>query len=318
MEAQRFPGDFDGIIAGDPGYNWTTLMAFELWGPHLVTQTSGSALTKEKVATLASAVMAACDAKDGVKDGIISDPLACKFDPAVLKCRGADGPTCLTADQIRVVRGLYDGVRHPDGRLIYRGFARGTEATWTMYVGITDLNRQGGASARDFIQKTVMGDPTFDLNRFDFDHDVDITQERAGLVMDATSPDLSAFKARGGKLIHYHGWADGAPQTMIDYYRSVASKKGGLAKVEDFYRLFLAPGMTHCGGGVGPNRFEPIAALEAWSEKGVAPNSMVATRLDSSGKPDMTRPVCPWPKMTRYDGRGDTNAAQNFHCAVPR
>jgi feruloyl esterase len=318
MEAQRYPDDFDGIIVGDPGYNWTNLMAFEIWGARAVTETPKANLSTAKIAMLAAAVVAACDADDGVRDGIVSNPLTCRFDPAVLQCKAADGPDCLTAEQVGAVRKLYDGVTYPDGRLISHGSERGSEASWAVYAGITDVNTQGGASARSFIRRTIMEDPGFDFKTFDFNYDMDLIRDKAAAIMDATSPDLSGFKARGGKMIHYHGWADGAARAMIDYYESVVSKVGMRSTVEDFYRLYLAPGMGHCGGGVGPNQFEPLTALEAWSEKGIAPDAMIATRVDpKSGKPDMTRPLCPWPKAAHYGGVGDPMVAANFYCADP-
>ena len=321
MEAQRYPEDFDGIIAGDPGFNWTDLMAAELWATRATADTAAANLPTSKTAMITAAAIAACDGDDGIVDGIISDPPTCKFDPGVLQCAGADAPTCLTAGQVDAVRKIYAGATYPDGTRISFGHERGSESGWgSMYTGITDVNTQGGVSDRNYIRLSVFVDPTYDLKTFDWNNDMDFMKDKTGMIMDATDPNLWPFLARGGKLLMYYGWADGlAPSRAAPtYYEDVVKTLGSRGTVENFFRLFMVPGMGHCSGGIGPNRFDMVKVLEDWSENGIAPDKIIATRLSSTGVPDMTRPVCPWPQVARYTGTGSTTSAQNFYCARPK
>ena len=321
IEAQRFPEDYDGIIAGDPGANWNSLMAAELWQTRASTDSPEANLPLSKAPMITAAAIAQCDADDGLKDGIISNPAACHFDPIVLQCKGADGPDCLTAGQVSTVRKVYQGPHYPDGRRISYGLLPGSESGWgTKYIGITDVNTQGGVGDRLFIKLSVFNDAKYDLKTFDFNHDMDFMKDKTAAIMDATNPDLSGFKARGGKLLEYYGWADdlAPPQFTPDYYESVVAKMGSRSSVEDFYRLFMVPGMGHCQGGIGPNKFDLVKVLEGWSEKGVAPDSIIATRVDEkTSKPNMTRPICPWPQVAKYSGSGSVDDAKNFYCVRP-
>jgi len=320
MEAQRYPEDFDGIVAGEPGANWVDLMTAELWATWATTEKPEYNLPAAKVPMITKAAIAHCDADDGLKDGIISNPPVCKFDPVVLQCKGGvDGPDCLTEGQVIGLKRIYAGAKTPDGRRISYGHEIGSEGGWgRMYTGISDINTEGGNSNRTYIKLSVFNDPKYDLRTFDWHHDYDLMKEKTAWAMDATNPDLSAFKARGGKLITYYGWADGlAPSRYTpDYYDSVVAKMGNRAEVESFYRLFMVPGMGHCSGGVGPSKFDMVTALENWSEKGQAPDQVMASRVDKDGKVDMTRPLCPYPQVAKYTGTGSINEAKNFYCTA--
>ncbi len=322
MEAQRYPEDYDGIIAGEPGSNWTDLMVAELWATRASTDSPANFLPGEKMPMVTRAAVAHCDADDGVKDGIIGDPRTCRFDPVVLQCKGADAADCLTAGQVDALRKIYAGAHYPDGRRISFGHTPGSESGFgRMYTGVKDVNIEGGNSNRNFIKLSVFADPKYDLSKFDYNHDMDYVKERTAAIMDATNPDLSGFKTRGGKLLSYYGWADYlAPAGYIPtYYDSVVEKMGSRAGVEDFYRLFMVPGMGHCRGGVGPNKFDMVKVLENWVEKGQAPDVIVASLVDEKTKKvTMTRPLCPYPQVAKHTGSGSTNEAKNFYCVRPK
>ena len=320
MEAQRYPEDYDGIVAGDPGFNWNDLMVAELWASRATTDSPAANLPNSKLQMITDAAVAACDTIDGVRDGIIDDPRNCHFDPSVLQCSGADAATCLTAGQVDAVRKIYAGASSPDGKRISYGHEPGSETGWAnMYTGVSDVNTQGGVSDRLFYKLMIFGDPNYDLKTFDYNNDVDFTNDKTAWLMNATNPDLSGFKARGGKLIEYYGWADGlAPSGATpDYYDQVVATMGGRSAVQSFYRLFMVPGMGHCSGGYGPNKFDALKALEAWVEKGAAPDKIVAARV-TNGFVDMTRPFCPYPQVARYTGSGFTSVGTNFYCINPK
>ena len=336
IEAQRYPEDFDGIIAGDPANNWTRHYA----GGHLWTGLAmdGDAfLTPEKVQLLGDAVNQQCDALDGVKDGVLTDPRRCRFKPETLLCAGADAPTCLTAPQVAGVNKVWAGLRDVHGDLIYPGLVPGGEAGpggWTNWVS----GAAPGKSAHlnlgiPFFRYMVFDDPQWDYHsfRFDagngFDSDVDLTDNKLGALFNANSPDLTAFRARGGKLIQYHGWSDPdiTPLNSIDYYENVVrtNAKGGnhgLRDTREFYRLFMVPGMQHCNGGPGATRFDMTDALEGWVEQGTAPERVIATRAvaGTAGTvtTEFTRPLCPHPAEAVWDGKGPVTQAGSFACQV--
>jgi feruloyl esterase len=328
MEAQRFPRDYDGIVAGAPANNWTRLMAGDLDAVLAVVKDSASNLPPPALELLNRAVIAACDGIDGVVDGVLDDPRRCTFDPAALTCTAdrAAG-TCLTPAQVEAARRVYRGLKDPvTGAQLYPGLAAGSEPLWP--------NRN---PANPFpipishYKWLVFADPKWDWRTFEF---TDPAGREAFLkgeakfarLLNATNPDLREFRRRGGKLLQYHGWNDQliAPQNSIDYYESVVSFFGGrqrdrnaaLREVQTFYRLYLAPGMAHCGGGPGPNSFDMQAALEQWVERGIAPEAVVATH-STNGVVDRSRPLCPYPKVAAYSGRGDSNDAANFSCSDP-
>ena len=269
MEAQRYPDDYDGIVAGAPANYWIGLMTGELWAGLATTKDPAQDLPREKLPLLGAAVLDACDAVDGLEDGLIDDPRACDFDPGVLACAGADGADCLTAGQIAAARAIYAGpVRPSTGEQLFPGYPPGSEwfeapdgrGGWGRYwSGIT---RPGGSTA-DFMRYSVFEDPDHELTQFDFDDDWVLANTRPlgagaddtlGSALNATDPDLSAFKARGGKLISYHGWADALipGSYAVEYYESVIAEQGGLDATADFYRLFMGRGSPTAAAVRGP------------------------------------------------------------------
>ncbi len=332
VEAQRYPADFDGIIAGDPANNWTRHYA----GGHLWTARAMDGegyLPPDKVQVLADAVNRECDLLDGVRDGVLTDPRRCHFDVATLLCAGPDAQGCLTAAQVEAVNKIWTGLRTADGDQIYPGLVPGGEGGpggWTSWVS----GAQPGTSSHaglgiPFYRYMVFEDPNWDFRTFRFeradglDSDVDFTDAKLGALFNANNPDLSAFRARGGKLIQYHGWSDPdiTPLNSIQYYESVAAFAGhggnhGLRDTKEFYRLFMVPGMQHCGGGPGATVFDMMPALEEWVEHGAAPARVTASHM-TNGAVDRTRPLCPYPQEAQWKGTGNTNDAAAFVCALP-
>jgi feruloyl esterase len=309
MEAQRFPTDYDGIVAGAPANYWTHLMAGTI-APAVATLQAEAKLSPGKLTALNKGALAACDAGDGVTDSLINNPLACKFDPGTLACSGEETDACLTAPQIDAARKIYaDSINPKTKKKIFPGMAPGSEITWTALVGERPFS-----IPVDFYKYFVFSNPDWDWKTLDFDKDVDKADEKFGKLMNATDPDLKDFSKRGGKLLLYHGWNDQLiqPQNTIDYYASV-TKKLGLRETDDFARLFMVPGMTHCSGGVGPNTFDAVTALEQWVEKGTKPAQIVASHT-SNGVVDRTRPLCPYPQVATWDGRGNIDEAASFVC----
>lgn len=324
MAAQRFPADYDAIVAGAPANNWTRLMAGDLDGTLAVLKDPAGNLPPSALGLLYRGALTACDGADGVVDGVLEDPRQCRFDPAALQC-AADQTTgaCLTAAQVESARRVYRGLKDPrTGAQLYPGLAAGSEPFWP--------NRDPASPFPIPISHykwLVFADPNWDWKTFQFTdpagHDAFLKAEsKFGPILNATDPNLREFRQRGGKLLQYHGWSDQliAPQNSIDYYESVVAFFGGgrnreaaLADVQTFYRLFMAPGMAHCAGGLGPNTFDMQAAMEAWVERGVAPEQVAATH-SINGVVDRLRPLCPYPKVAAYKGKGDTNEAASFAC----
>ena len=311
MEAQRFPEDYNGIVAGAPANFFTHLMAGTLWAATATLKDPASFIPPAKYPMINKAVMAACDARDGVTDGLIENPQRCAFDPKTLQCAGAENETCLTAPQVEAARKLYASSVNPRTKQeIFPGLAPGGELTWGAMAG----GPQPFAIPVDFYKYFLYAKPDWDWKTFDFDKDVSAVDEKFAAALNATNPDLKAFKARGGKLIMYHGWNDQLIQPMnsVNYYNSVA-KKMGAKETDEFLRLFMAPGMTHCAGGPGPNTFDAVAALEQWVEHGTTPASIVASHA-TNGTVDRTRPLCPYPQVATYKGSGSIDDAANFVC----
>ena len=315
MEAQRFPEDYDGIVVGAPTNNWTNMMFGRMWVAHATLTDPASHIPASKYPVIHSAVLNACDTLDGVKDGVLEDPTRCHFDPQVLQCKDADEPSCLTKQQVEAARKIYTPAKNPrTGQEIFPAMERGSELVWATLAGGPAPIRL----AEDYFRFVVFEDPQWDFKTLNFDSDLTKAQTRDGGTLTAASPDLKPFFSRGGKLIHYHGWTDQQvmPRNSINYYNSVARAVGGIAKAADSYRLFMAPGMNHCGGGDGPNTFDALAALEQWVERGKAPDSIIASH-STDGKVDRTRPLCPYPQVAKYKGAGSTDNAANFACVGP-
>jgi feruloyl esterase len=311
-EAQRYPDDFDGIVAGAPAANWTGRAVQSLMIAQANLATKGGRLPAEKLPVIHDAVLAACDALDGVSDGVLEDPHRCRFDPAALACTGADGPRCLTSGQIDTVRRIYAPVVDPrTGEAVFPGHEPGSELGWTVMAGPRPFG-----TGLDHARYVVFDDANWDFRTFDLGRDMPRVNRDRDL-LNATNPDLSRFFKRGGKLIQYHGWSDPqiSPASSIEYYRSVLPAVGPNA-VKASYRLFMVPGMAHCGGGDGTDTFDMLPALEEWVEHGKSPERIEASRVED-GRTMRTRPLCPYPSTAVYSGRGSTDDSQNFACAMP-
>ena len=310
MEAQRFPGDYDGIVAGAPANYWTHLMVGTLWNATATLLDPARHLPPPALAALNKGAVAACDARDGVADGLIENPLACRFDPAALQCREGATEGCLTAPQVEAARKIYSPAVNPRTRQeIFPGMVPGSELTWTATAG----GPQPFPIPVDFYRYFVQANPDWDWKTFDFDKDVAAADEKFAALMNATDPNLKPFKDRGGRLILYHGWNDQLIQAgnTINYFTSVTKAMGSGA--DDFVRLFMAPGMLHCGGGPGPNTFDAVSALEQWVEDGRKPASLLASHA-TNGAVDRTRPLCPYPQVATYKGTGSIDEASSFSC----
>jgi len=310
MEAQRFPADYDGIIAGAPANAWVPLMAHTLLVQQAMTDPAGG-LPTAKLPLIHEAAIAACDAADGVRDRVAADPWHCDFDPGTLHCARDDAPDCLTGAQVDLVRRIYLGATNPrTGEWILPGPEPTSELEWAAYSG-------GFPIGANYLRDLVFRDPAWNPFSFDFDRDVALARKVEGGEIDATDPDLGAFTARGGKLLLWHGWSDGLipARSTIQYHLAVAAKLGP-ALTPDHVRLFMAPGVNHCWGGEGPYQIDALSALERWVESGEAPERILATRpLDGGGT--RTRPLCPYPRVARYAGTGSTDDHTSFACAEP-
>jgi feruloyl esterase len=331
MEAQRYPDDYDGIIAGAPVYRVIQLRARHVWTWQATHNDPDSTIPFSKLPVLYNAVVASCDARDGLVDGLVSDPRRCKFDPSSLLCKGADDGACLTAAQVEAVRKIYAGPVNPrTGEQVYPGVPMTSELDWAESIGPVP-----NPSYVPFFNFTVFEDPDFDYKTFSFDTDVAyaLSKEFGGetleFIHNAEDPNLSDFKAHGGKMIIWHGWSDPLPTPVdtIRYYKNVVATLGrdhghgrghGHAhETGEFLRLFLLPNVGHCGGSSagGPNKFDALTALEQWVEQDIAPQKIIASHV-TDGVVDRTRPLCPYPQEATYIGHGSIDDAANFVCRV--
>jgi feruloyl esterase len=310
MEAQRYPDDFDGILAGAPANPHIALHAAGMARVVEVLRDPESGVPQPKQTLVARAIMNACDGLDGVKDNIISDPMACRFDPAMLRCKAGDQNDCLTAKQVETVRRNYAPVTTSLGAVVFPGKSFGGGR------GIpTGENRPPEPLILDTFRYLAHQDRNWDWRRFDIDTDPDLARKNAGFV-DAVNFDLSLFKQRGGKLLMYHGWSDPliAPESSVNYHASVLQEMG--SDQGSWLRLFMVPGMGHCSGGTGATGADWVSTLEQWRERGEAPDAIRASGMSAAGA-TMTRPLCPHPQRATYRGKGDVNKAENFVCKAP-
>src|SRR5437867_9577372 len=302
MEAQRYPYDYDGIIAGSLAnrhiHMWTAGVARSI---ELSRHPEGN-LTAEKAALVNQMVTNSCDT---LKEGFLNNPRQCKVDFAKLLCAaGKDDNTCLTAPQLKTVGTYYGGVKNSKGELIFSGQALGNA------IGAQRGTNQSPGGTFDLV-RIAYNDPNYDWQKFDLDKDLPIV-DKAESYVDAVNPDLSKFKSRGGKLLLTHGWADTGitPETTTWYYDSVLDKMG--KNQSNWMRLFMVPGMGHCGGGPGVNTFDSIGTLEKWVEKSIAPDQMTGV-----GAQGLSRPLCPYPQYAEYKGTGDLKDGANWACTAP-
>jgi feruloyl esterase len=310
-EAQRFPADYDGIIAGAPANYTSHMTAGQLWIGQAVHQSDASYIPPQKYPAIHAAVLAACDALDGVKDGVLEDPTRCHFDPGVLACKGADGPSCLTAPQVEAAKKIYSGAINPRTKQqIFPGLEPGSENGWAGLAGPDAF-----AYALERFRFIALKDPNWDFRTLNFDTDVARAEKADGSIMNAIDPNLRPFFGHGGKLLMYHGWNDPliAPLNSVHYYTSVVDTLGGAARTEGSIRLFMVPGMNHCRGGDGTDTFDAIGTLDQWVENGKAPQQIVASHRANGGA-DRTRPLCPYPQIAVYKGSGSTDDAASFSC----
>ncbi|MGP0076391.1 MAG: tannase/feruloyl esterase family alpha/beta hydrolase [Bryobacteraceae bacterium] len=308
-EAQRFPDDYDGIAAGAPANPRTHLAFAALWIAHANLKNPGGYIPPAKYPAIHRAVLQACDALDGLKDGLIADPTRCHFDPETIACKGADTSECLTAPQIEMVKTILAPSRNPrTGEAIFPGLEPGSELGWAVMAG-----PQPFPVTTDHFKYVVFQNPDWDWKNLNFDSDVALADQIDHETINATDADLKPFFSRNGKLLLYHGWEDQnvAPLATVDYYKRVVDTVGE-RQAKDSIRLFMAPGMAHCGGGDGPNSFDMMSALAAWRKNDHAPQKIIASR---NGR---TRPLCPYPQVAKYKGTGSIDDAANFVCETEK
>jgi hypothetical protein len=338
MEAQRFPADYDGIVAGAPANYWTHLLTSAVWDAQATTREPASYIPASKLPAIARAVNDACDAQDGVTDGVLNDPRKCHFEPVTLLCQSEDADTCLTPPQAEALKKLYAGAHDSGGARIFPGLLPGAEegpGGWSLWItgqapGGSLLFAFGGG----FFANMVYAQPDWNYRAADIGQLAKAGDARLAKDLNATNADLTPFQARGGKLIVYHGWNDPAISALntIDYFHAVQTAMGH-DKVEQFARLYMVPGMQHCDGGPGADYFgqdgpSPVStdaehsvqlAVERWVEKSTAPSAIIASRYSGrrgGGSLQMTRPLCAYPQVASYKGQGDSNDAANFLCVA--
>ncbi|HEX5110927.1 MAG TPA: tannase/feruloyl esterase family alpha/beta hydrolase [Vicinamibacterales bacterium] len=318
MEAQRYPHDYNGVVAASPAINWTKLHVQQLWGPVLM-NSMNNPVAACKLSAATAAVIAACDTIDGVKDSVIEDPNRCTYDPKALIGTSAGDCGSFTEADATVIRRLWEGPRREDGSFLWYGLPRGADmnALWTSRG--TPLRPQPFAIMLDWFRYFLTQDPQFDASTVTpaaYERLFDQSVEQFGLVIGTDNPDLTGFRDRSGKAIVWHGWADQliSAEGTADYYTRVQQEMGGAKKTSEFMRLFMAPGVGHCGGGAGPAPTGTLEALLAWVEEGKAPETLPAVRRDQSAT-TRTRPLCQYPQVAKYKGSGSTDDAANFSCS---
>ena len=361
--AQRYPDDFDGVVVEGAAIYWTRLAASWVWTEQALRSDPASFIPPGKLPAIQSAVVAACDALDGIVDGIVADPRRCHFDPKVLQCAGIESESCLTAPQVEALKKIMGGPRNPrTGERVFPGYEAGTatDPSWALYIlAVPGLPLSGHAIlGNTFFANMVfdVGDEGFDFRSVNFDSHIALADskpvngEATASVINATDPDLGRLKRKGGKIIMFHGWEDPVipARAAINYYESVIAAqtpgrghgKGepevALRRTQDFFRLFLAPGMSHFQGGTGPDAFgslygrpglsldrkhDVLSALEAWVERDIAPDRIIAAKYvndDPASGVARTRPLCPYPQVARWKERGSTDEAKNFECIEGR
>lgn len=328
MEAQRYPDDFDGIVAGAPANDLIVQNTFHHgWAAaaNIDSKTGKYILLADKLPLVHAAVLSACDANDGVTDGIIDNPQACRFDPATMICaKGQAAATCLSEAEATVVRKIHDGATDPYGRHLEQPISRewGSELQWTLFVPTTDAGPSGSINFvlpflryLDYFNASYPNATLSDL-KFTVESFVKTVQTSSYLA--ATDPDLRPFERHGGKLILWHGLEDQhiSPQSTLEYYHEMKEVMGD-ERVEKFSKLYLFPGVAHCGGGDGPNTFDILTPVMAWTETGTKPDKIIASIVDTTGQTTRTRPVFPYPAVARYTGSGSTDDAANFVSSTP-
>lgn len=337
MEAQRFPQDYDGILAGDPANDWTHLLTAAMWDVHGMFETPDSYIPARKVPAIAAAVRAACDAQDGVGDGVLNDPRRCRFDPETMLCKHGDADNCLLPAQVETIKNIYAGPRDATGRQIFPGYLPGAEdgpGGWIPWItGPAPHESMFYFFSVGYFSNFVYEKKNWDYRNYNVNQALSLADKKTALALNATDPDLKPFFAHGGKLILYHGWNDPAIPALstVDYYNAVVNRLGKKS-VDTSLRLYMVPGMHHCEGGPGATAFgqdpavarsdaqhDVFTALEQWVENGVAPGRLIVKKFVAGNPANgvaMSRPLCPYPLTAKYNGKGNTNKAKKFVCAV--
>lgn len=307
--AQRYPGDFDGIVAGAPAYYPSHIQGMQVWTAQVSNRSAAAIIGADEFRLINDAAIAACDTVDGVADGVIEHPPQCGFDPAVLACSNRSGDACLSTEQIDTVSLVYRGPATSAGESIFPGLERGSELGWGTLGGAEPLSL-----ARETYELLVHGNSDWDWRNFNADTDFDAAVARIGPLMNSNDADIGEFVERGGKLLLYHGWNDPGipPGGTIRYYDDLRATLGDETS-DASVRLFMVPGMNHCGGGTGTDQFDAVAALDRWIAEDSPPASLAAERR-VNGETVRSRPLCPYPSVATYDGAGSTDDASNFSC----
>jgi feruloyl esterase len=318
-EARRYPDDYNGIVAGDPANNRVRLHMNGYWAYQATHEDPASYIPPAKLPMINRAVLNACDKLDGLADGIIDDPRKCTFDVASIQCpsgQAGDGPDCLTAPQVAAMKKIYQGPKNPrTGEMIFPGMYLGSEIN---PLGLDRTLANAPGSGRPSPPPGLAIWTNWKGPGYDWDKDASLVIGELSPVLDDADPDLSAFRKRGGKLLLYTGWADPLipAADTLHYYEGLQTKMGGPQSTAEFARLFMVPGMGHCGGGNAPTRFDALAALEPWVEKGAPPETMIAAQI-VQGETKRTRPLCAYPQVARWKGAGSQDDAANFSCRLP-
>jgi len=318
VAAEYYPNDFDGLAIGDPANPMTRLQAGSIWTNRVVQKSPETFISPDQWQMIHDAVLNQCDAKDGVKDGLIENPMACNFDTKSLLCKDGNTANCLTAVQVDALDKIAGGAKSPTtGKNFYPGWPIATK----QFPGPVLGNKQGADPQNDAVDtfRVLFQNANWDYHTMDFDKDIALSDKMGNTVMNAADPTkLKPLLARGGKILFYHGWSDPniTPLISIQLYNDAVAANGGLGKTYDEMRLFMVPGMGHCGGGDGPNTFDKLDVISDWVEKGNAPDQIIASH-STAGQVDRTRPLCPYPQVAKYKGSGSIDEAQNFTCSKP-
>ena len=323
-EAQRYPEDYDGLVGGAPPNNRTGVHLSILWNFIATHRSPEAYIPQAKALMIEKAAVAACGAQDGMKDGVIADPQKCHFDVATLQCREGDNDSCLTAEQVKTAQLLYAGPHNPKtGKSLYGGVTPGSEEDWGASFGPSGADAQPPFAP---IFEWVLG-AKWNWHTFDFDKQATEFVRTLGPSVNSLDPSLDRLQKSGHKLLMYHGWEDPLviPQGSIDYWDAVSDhvrkenqrSHNSAEKLDSYYRLFMMPGVYHCGRGPGADGFDPLSAMVDWVEHGHAPDQIIATKYGKQGQPSFERPLCPYPQIAQYRGSGDANKAASFACISP-
>jgi len=313
LQAYRYPDEFDGIIAGDPAN--VRRNAWALWLAVQTFKDPAAHIPPEKYPMIHRAVLDACDANDGLKDGLIENPQSCHVEFKKIECKSANGPDCLTPRQVQTAQTMISPATTASGKVLFPRLEPGTELRWARLAG----GPQPADLFLDQFRYVVYHDPNWDWRTFDLERDA-AKADATNKEVDDLDPHLASFANHGGKLLIYHGWADQqvAPGSSIEFYKSAVELSDNPAKSSNWIRLFMAPGMAHCSGGEGPDSFDSISVIEQWVEQGQAPSQIVAAHHNAAHEVDRTRPLCPYPQVARYNGTGSIDEASSFSCALQK